>query len=431
MINGLEGIPRSGKSYEATVFHVLVYLQQGYQVITNLPLDVEKFAVINPEFRKLIVKRTRAQPIRGTWDMNRVDENGNGNAFELFEDGHVEDPGPQVPVFGHVWDFYSTWKHPVTKLGPKFIIDECHNSLPKLGTPTTLIEWFKLHGHFNVDVLLMTQNFRDICQQIAGLMGMLVKVRKADILGRADHYIRKVHGGYRGAVISTEERKYQPQYFGLYKSHTQGNSVAESLATDVKPMSVKLKRFTIAVWIVGISLCVYTFWPSTKPAPKHDAKSQEWLQTLPRGPDAQVTYPAPSERPSEPLSMPIEPSGSKAATEAQQVDVDPEPFKGKGLHLVGSMQLGQRLVYRFVVSDGGKRIFDLFDADLRDAGYAFKPLTHCAGMLTYGKVVRPVVCDAPAQVPGSSSAPIVMEAGSKARSDDHLTGRRVGEHINF
>ena len=51
MINGLEGIPGSGKSYEATVYHVLAALQTGRLVITNLPLNVEVFAAIDPAYR--------------------------------------------------------------------------------------------------------------------------------------------------------------------------------------------------------------------------------------------------------------------------------------------------------------------------------------------------------------------------------------------
>jgi zona occludens toxin len=34
-------------------------------------------------------------------------------------------------------------------------------------------------------------------------------------------------------VVSVEERKYKPEFFKLYKSHTQGNSVAEAGAQDV------------------------------------------------------------------------------------------------------------------------------------------------------------------------------------------------------
>ena len=86
MINGLEGIPGSGKSYEATVYHVLAALQTGRLVITNLPLNVEVFAAIDPAYRSLIQIRRRPAPVLGVWDANAIDDNGNGQAFKLFSE---------------------------------------------------------------------------------------------------------------------------------------------------------------------------------------------------------------------------------------------------------------------------------------------------------------------------------------------------------
>jgi zona occludens toxin len=121
MINGIEGIPGSGKSYEAVAFHVLPALQAGRKVITNLPICVEMFAAIDVEYLKLLEVRTRAQPIRGTWDFSRVDDSGNGEAFQLFTDGHVDPVPAAVVPFSRVWDYYSTWKHPKTGQGPLYV----------------------------------------------------------------------------------------------------------------------------------------------------------------------------------------------------------------------------------------------------------------------------------------------------------------------
>jgi len=271
MINGLEGIPGSGKSYEACVFQVLEALKDGCKVITNLPLDVDMYAAIDPSYRQLIEIRYVPGRVRGTWDANRVDPlTGQGQAFELFADGH-SDPAPEGSrVFGTVWCYWSDWKHPKTGRGPKFMIDECHVAMPKLGTEKAVVEWYKLHRHFNIDVLLITQKFRQMSQDIAELMAMVIKVRKADVLGKPDEYIRKVHAGYRGAVIQETLRKYESHFFNLYKSHTQGNSVLESGATDVAPLSVKFKRITRAVW-AGAACCVaVAVWVGTRDAPSKD-----------------------------------------------------------------------------------------------------------------------------------------------------------------
>ena len=254
MINGLEGIPGSGKSYEAVAMHVLPTLKAGRLVITNLPLIREQFAAIDPAFADLIELRTKSQPVRGIWDAEGLDADGKGQAFKL-TDNPPRDDAKNVPIFGAVWDYYSEFKHPETGQGPLFVIDEAHLALPVTGTSQAVIEWYKLHRHFNADVLLATQSFRDINQPIARLMGMLIKCRKADILGDKHSYIRKVHAGYRGAAISVESRKYNPAFFGLYKSHTQGNSVMESGAQDVVTTYSRLKTFTRWFWSFTL-ICV-------------------------------------------------------------------------------------------------------------------------------------------------------------------------------
>ena len=429
MINGLEGIPGSGKSYEAVVMHVLPALKKGRKVITNLPLLVSVFEALDPSFAGLIELRTRPQPVLGVWDAEAVDDSGNGEAFQLFPPGHVHEIEALFPfvgvgdtnevrlrkpvkshasVFGSVWDFYSPWKHPVSGLGPLFIIDECHLAMPAKGTEDEVIEWFKLHRHFNADVLLATQSFRDMCQPIARLFEILIRCRKGTVLGRSDSYIRKVFAGYRGAEISTEMRKYQPQYFSLYKSHTQGNSVAEAGASDVKPFNVKFRRFTWAFWVVALGVCAYVFWPD--PTKKSSfgmkaptsapvvVKSAQSVVALPAGPVSSVA------------SAPV------AAASAPVVP-DLEPLKDKQIHISGWMRSAKGLVQTFIVSMAGVRQFDLLQRDLVGAGYRFESLGECIGYLHWKDKTRTVTCDAPVLASGAQNAPVVMDAGSGKRSD--------------
>lgn len=424
MINGLEGIPGSGKSYEAAVYHVLPSLAKGRKVITNLPLLREVLTAINPEYDDLLELRTRSAPILGTWDAARVDDKGNGSAYELFTpDGSVGQLADvNLGVFTGVWDFYSAWKHPTTGQGPIFLIDECHVCLPTIGTDPRVIEWFKLHRHFNADVLLCTQNFRDMNQPIARLIAMLVKVRKADVLGDAGSYIRKVHAGYRGAVISTEIRKYKAEYFRLYKSHSQGNSVSESAASDVKPFLVKFKKYARVFYVFTFAFCLYAAYKfSTKPI----------FNSTPAAATSQGGSVAGS-----PLASASAPVGPVAASPAAAAggnngarpmvamlasDV-PEPMASKEIHVTGMIQLGKRKLYTFAYSSGGLRVGQVTSDDLLAMGYTFEPLTHCAGTLRYRGMAKAVICDAPVSNDGKQSEPVVlaMPAGSNvaaARSD--------------
>ena len=64
MINLLLGAPGGGKSYEAVVYHILPALEKGRKVITNLPLNIERIAAIDPAYSDLIEKRDETRAVR-------------------------------------------------------------------------------------------------------------------------------------------------------------------------------------------------------------------------------------------------------------------------------------------------------------------------------------------------------------------------------
>ncbi|PWB18841.1 zonular occludens toxin domain-containing protein [Comamonas sp. JNW] len=422
MINGLEGIPGSGKSYEGVVYHVLEALKQGRLVITNLPLNVDQFAAIDPAYRDLIELRTRPAKQLGVWDATDIAERP---AFQLWADRDPADPPESVFTFGTVWDFYTTWRGPNGQ-GPLYVIDECHVSFPKTGTPDSVVQWFKLHRHFNADVLLMTQSFRDINQPIAQLIATLIKVRKADILGKADHYIRKVHAGYRGAVIQQGERKYKPQYFGLYRSNTQSSASAEASAEDVKPFIVYFNRFKW-VWLIFCAvIMVWAFWP--KPGRTvWGTKTPEAraAATVKGSPQAHVVPTPPSSN--APSNGPAkQASNQEQEPEPKEVPKTIDPLFGKLLHLTGYMRKADKEIYAFVVSGEGRQLFDLTSDELVNAGYTIKASSPCLAFVQYRDVIRPVTCDAPYQS-GTVNKPIVIDSGSGGRSDRNDENRPRGQ----
>jgi len=366
MINALEGIPGSGKSYEAVAYHVLPALRSGRKVITNLPLNIDAFAAIDPAWRDLIEIRTRPAPRIGDWNAANIAEH---EAFRLWTDREPEPQAENIFTFGCVWDYYSTWRGRKNQ-GPLYVIDECHVSLPKVGTPDEVVQWFKLHRHYNSDVLLMTQSFRDINQPIAQLIATRIACRKADILGNADEYIRKVHAGYRGAVIQTDRRKYEPKYFGLYKSNTQSSGSSESKVQDVSPFIVKFRRFTWLFWAVAIAYMAYAFWPQDdtsvwghKTAPT--AKKSPQLQRPGTAAPVQVQHPpAAVAADQDPAQAPHQPAGASAAPTAPEVK---DPLFGKLLHMTGDLSKQGRVQITFVVSSEGRRVFDLTSDDLVQA----------------------------------------------------------------
>lgn len=415
MINGLEGIPGSGKSYEAVVYHILESVKKGRKVITNLPVNVQAFGLLDPAYVDLIeIRRIASKPL-GTWDAARVDDKGNGTAFSLDETSQAlttVDNG----IFGGVWDFYTPWKHPETGSGPLFVIDECHVALPVTGTDPQVVEWFKLHRHYNCDVLLVTQNFRDMNQPIARLIAMLIKVRSADILGTPGEYIRKVHAGYRGAAISTETRKYKPEFFGLYKSHSQGNSVSESSASDVKPFAVKFRRFTRVFVVITLVYCVYAGykWFSKPLITTPVASSRASPIGVVPGQQMASSQPVGSGLPSAPVT-----NDSQAMVPLAD-DAKLDPYASKAIHITGFIKLGKRSVYTFVIASGATRFHQVTSEDLVKIGYVWQPFTECAGTLRWFKTAKSVTCDAPIISDGGSSRPVVigLPAGSSPATSE-------------
>lgn len=405
MITGIEGIPGSGKSYEAVAFHVLPALKSGRKVITNLPLNLAAFAAIDPDYVDLIEIKTSPSPILGKWDASNIVEHP---AFQPSQNGQVEKQPDSVFTFGTVWDYYDDWRRDDGR-GPLYVIDECHVCLSKFGTSSEVVEWFKLHRHYNADVLLLTQSFRDINQPISQLLATLIKCRKADILGQKDYYIRKVLAGYRGAVIQTDKRPYKKQYFGLYNSHTQGLSIDESKAQDVSPFIVKFNRIKWAVLAFAICFLVYAFWPKSGTnvfGQKSVSRAELQHKPLP------VTHPVPV------VAAPV-------SSEAQQVlekkSHDFGVLADKVVSIQGMISSGEASIIVFAVSDGSRQLFTATSDELERAGYAFEMFGYCFGWLKYHDERRPVVCDAPVMQTGGQDRPIVFDRATGAWSND--TGR--------
>jgi zona occludens toxin len=398
MINLLLGAPGGGKSYEAVSYHVLPALQRGRKVITNLPLNLEAFEAIEPGSSALIEIRTTT--IATAPDTSRDD--GSDGLMSLITRARASKFVNRP--FANPEDFASDWRGS-DGIGPLYVIDECHFCMPKMGTSKAVEEWFSMHRHFNVDVLLITQSSGKISTSIRDLVQVCYKVRKAVALGKTDEYIRKIFDGVNGGEVSTTIRKYKPQYFKLYRSHTQGQALDEQSADDVAPFLVKFNRFKWFIIVCAFFACLYAFWPKEKPKPFTPA----WL------PAAVAEYKAnPPTGPE--FRTPARPPGA-ASSPTSEAPPDLEPFRAQGVHITGWAKMGGRIIHTFAVSSGSFRLFPVTHGELEKSGYSFQALGECAGVLRWGEKVRTVICDAPTIASGKNDAPVVIDSqtGEKSR----------------
>lgn len=206
MIFGLVGRPRSGKSYEAVRYHIIPAVEEGRKVITNIPLNIDKFRTVFGDKADLIEVRE----------------------FRFNDYGAKERP------FTKPSDYETDWRNEDNQ-GPLFVIDEAHLVLPRQ-CAAQILEFYSMHGHYGIDIVLLTQNLRKINKDIRDMIETTYLCVKNTHLGTDKTYTKKVYlGAETKNPISQEERKYDNHYFGFYISHTASSSaVVEAQAKDVK-----------------------------------------------------------------------------------------------------------------------------------------------------------------------------------------------------
>lgn len=250
----LKGKPRSGKSYEAVRYHILPAIQEGRKVVTNIPLNIDEFVkIFGSQVRELI----DVYP----FDFKKPYGNERGLPY-------LSDPEDYIK--------YETWKDDNGKdYGPLFVIDECHFHFPthtagKSVIPQDLtqkqLNFFSGHGHWGFDFLLLTQSDRKLNKLLREDIEICFEVRK--VRAHSDSsYSRKT--SYYGeprttGLISTETRKYESQYFALYKSHTQSNApVEEAAVKDIKKWYQSgMAKMTICMFSLSFFALIYLLFGS-------------------------------------------------------------------------------------------------------------------------------------------------------------------------
>jgi zona occludens toxin len=420
MINWLIGSSGGGKSYEAVRYHILAALEKGRHVITNLPVLVDQFEAVNPDFGKLLHVVKRPKPILGKFEIIEdtpqfiLFENDD-QAFEsekeartvrTMVDGRpswqrrVEPPSNRA--FAGVWDYYFTDAMRNSKgQGPLFVIDEAHFAMPRGATDVQVEEWYSTHRHFNTDVLLITQSYGKVSKAICDNTQLVYRVRKATAFGTNDRYIRKVQDGFRGEVVNTSVREYEPAYFKLYKSHTQGVSVEEFKADDVTPLWFR--------WpFIGAGLCFLTlilmlvFMDIKNPLDARQVVGKRsavlessTVETKPLTKEqAQALVREASQKP-QAFSVKA-PEGKQQAVPAQTVKQKAaDPLAEKGIHIVGHLVGSKREIWIFTLSQNGQKLQELYDDDLKKIGYQIEALDDCGAWLTYKEERRFITCDSP------------------------------------
>jgi len=278
-------------------------------------------------------------------------------------------------------DYMDDWRGKNNQ-GALFVIDEAHFSIPKGQTLAPVKKFYTMHGHYGVDILLLTQNPRQIDADILNLIEIQYRTIKNTALGSSSTYTKKVQDGWRGAVVNTEQRKYDSAIFPLYKAHTQSTGdVIERSASDIKPIWRHWSVYGAFVFLgLGIPFFIHTvFYNNPMKAPE----PQKPLVTKTQN----ITFPH-SVKPVPELLKP-EPKPEKKSSESDT------PFGKVTLHISGFIQSKDKTLYQFTAAQNGQSVFNLSHNDLVFAGYKIKPNGSCSAELIYNDQSFFVICDAP------------------------------------
>ncbi|MGJ7095715.1 zonular occludens toxin domain-containing protein [Vibrio hannami] len=355
MINAITGRPGGGKSYEAVAFHVIPAIESGRKVVTNLPLNLDHFVkVFGAEVDELI----------------------------HVVDGKLDDFGSLERPFSKIDDYNDEWRDEQGK-APLYVIDEAHMVLPARSCSPEILEWYSMHRHRGIDILLMTQNLRKIHRDIKDMIEVSYYCAKNTAIGSSKSYTRKVKNGANGEVVSQSVRTYKKGFFPFYQSHTASNkAVEEAMASDITPIWKKWYVWLSILMIIGGLYFVLSngfLGHVSKPEPT-TINQGETISTS-------VSEQLPPTPPKQPFGV-LEQFELFGAGQIRQVTFYREANNNK-------LKINNQLTFDKVMIDvylDRKLLFTTNNFELERLGYGFEILAECFYLVTWEGTENMVTC---------------------------------------
>ena len=229
-----EGLPRSGKSYEAAVMHILPTLKKGRRVVTNIEgINHAKFAELSGlplnivQMLLLCVYGDKSMP---------VDER-----IEYQKQQILEKSGKDALI----------------------VIDEIQNIHPsdRQKLPPEWMRYITEHGHDGLDIVLMGQDRRDCHAVWRRRIQRVITFNKLTAVGKPDSYnwvCYEATSPEKYQKTTSGVRKYESQYFGLYKSHTDGTANTDVYADErANVLNNKALKIGVPAFLVMIAFSVF------------------------------------------------------------------------------------------------------------------------------------------------------------------------------
>ncbi|WP_211453024.1 zonular occludens toxin family protein [Collimonas antrihumi] len=220
-----EGIPRSGKTYEAVEKHLIPALKQLRHCYVRI--DELNF----PQLADLAgITLEKCQEILHQLDENQISE------VEKID----------IPV------------------GSLMIIDELQNYFPDSGRKPLspgVTKFVAEHGHKGLDIVFMGQDLKDCHKIWRRRVDTKINFTKLDMVGAGNHYnwsLAKATGPEKFKHVSSGKTPYNKAIFGSYKSFEKGAETAQRYSDKRQSIwSNSAFRKWIPLFLIVFSVSVY------------------------------------------------------------------------------------------------------------------------------------------------------------------------------
>lgn len=344
-----EGLPGSGKSYEAVIERIVPALKKGRAVQAYIEgLDVDKLAELagrpREEVAQLVTVWTRAQ-------LQTRDENLKLQADHL----------PELALDNSL-----------------IVLDEAQNfwgNREKLGPAIT--QFITEHRHRGIDLVLMGQDLRDVHAVWRRRVEVKAAMLKLTAFGTSKRYSVTTFrhlGGDQWTRVGLQLRKYDPRAFGAYASHVaEDTNTADYQDARSSIWSSKALRYgvplAVVAALVGLWHVVAFFSGDTGFARAPGAASSPAASGAPvvqrptlQGGQAQAGPRAPA-----PAAPAAPPPRSLTPQERRFTELSAE----YRIRLAGLVESADRVAGVVEWIDGGSRVVERLTLDtLRDLGVA-------------------------------------------------------------
>lgn len=340
-----EGLPGSGKSYEALVMHIVPAVSEGRDILTNINgINYEKIAELSGIPEKLV------RQILVTISHSDVDDEE--QRLELVKQDILAK----------------------TKKDSLVVLDEIQDLHPT-GRQKLPAEWSKYiasHRHEGLDIVLMGQDRRDVHPIWRRRIQRVITFNKLTAVGADASYRWECWEATRPEKfkrVSSGVRKYDKKYFGAYASHTAGTENKDTY-TDKRANVLNnraLRLGAIALIVVPI-LAINHLRAFFNPEDTNDVSTVEVSNS-----DAVASgVGAGPVAPSVPQSQAVGPAEPTADAEPPPLDMFDDQARRNRLRLTGVVTFDDGRVYARVdvVNGSGHRLDEYDIPALEDLGWS-------------------------------------------------------------